>query len=168
MLQCKFASYDFSPIHIFGPITLLVCVTKNGNPSQTSMSSNPSSTCATYGSARRCVPIAYLLPFSPTSPRESPSLPTFSLADKACSSRPSGNPSTQKHVNSHSASASTSTHRIEQCNLSAYRINDYVTDPGQSHVQHRHTSSQEAMETHATAMRSFLEAFDATMKRLEK
>jgi hypothetical protein len=61
--------------------------------------------------------------------------------------------------------ASTST---EQQVLSVSRITAYVNDPAQPHIQHRHISSQEAMQAHTTATGSYLEAFEAKMSQSEK
>jgi hypothetical protein len=127
-----------------------------------SMASKPSSTCAMDGSATagRCVIV-------PVVPNHSSSCPISSGSQqKLPSSYPLArltNPPSSS--SSHKPSASTI---IEQQNLSASRVGAYATDSAHSHVQHRHSSSQQAIQEHTKATGSYLEAFEATMERSEK
>ena len=52
---------------------------------------------------------------------------------------------------------------LEQQTLSATRASAYVNDLTSSYVQHRHSSAQEAISHHTTAMRTYLDDFDAQM-----
>jgi hypothetical protein len=56
----------------------------------------------------------------------------------------------------------------EQKMLSTNRIAAYINDPAHPHIQHRHVSSQEAIQAHTTATGFYLEAFEATMSQSEK
>jgi hypothetical protein len=88
---------------------------------------------------------------------------SYADVQKRSSSSPGDKSFASKDSSSQYSSSSTST-PTEQSNLYAYRISAYVADPAHSHVQHRHTSSQEAMQAHTIVMGSYLEAFDETKK----
>jgi hypothetical protein len=126
------------------------------------MPSNPSSTGARGGSARRYYACVFLSCHFFSLPSQNHL--KFTLANRFRTSTPSSNPSTPNHDNTQSSS-SFSSKSVEQRDLAAHRINEYVMNREHAHVQHRHASSQQAIRTHTNTMGAYLGAFDDSMNQ---